>query len=54
MAVIDLKTLEFTSHLDVGGGPDGLAWAILRQILKRMRKSVLKFNRPATPVDRYF
>ncbi len=28
VAVIDLKTLEVTSHLDVGGVPDGLAWAI--------------------------
>jgi len=27
IAVIDLKTLEVTSHLDVGGVPDGLAWA---------------------------
>lgn len=27
VAVIDLKTLEVTSHLNVGGGPDGLAWA---------------------------
>ena len=26
--VINLKTLEVTSHLDVGGVPDGLAWAI--------------------------
>lgn len=28
IAVIDLKTLEVTTHLDVGGVPDGLAWAI--------------------------
>ncbi|HRI22390.1 MAG TPA: YncE family protein [Panacibacter sp.] len=28
IAVIDLKTLKVTSHLDVGGVPDGLAWAI--------------------------
>ena len=28
IAVINLKTLEVTSHLDVGGVPDGLAWAI--------------------------
>ena len=27
VAVVDLKTLEVTSHLDVGGVPDGLAWA---------------------------
>lgn len=28
VAVIDLKTLEVTSHFDVGGIPDGLAWAV--------------------------
>ena len=28
IAVIDLKTLVVTSHLDVGGVPDGLAWAV--------------------------
>jgi YVTN family beta-propeller protein len=28
IAVIDLKNLEVTRHLDVGGVPDGLAWAI--------------------------
>ena len=28
VALIDLKTLEVTSHIDVGGEPDGLAWAI--------------------------
>jgi YVTN family beta-propeller protein len=28
IAVIDLKTLEVTGHLDVGGVPDGLAWAV--------------------------
>jgi YVTN family beta-propeller protein len=28
IAVLDLKTLEVTSHIDVGGEPDGLAWAI--------------------------
>ena len=27
IAVIDLKTLEVTGHLDVGRSPDGLAWA---------------------------
>jgi len=27
VAVIDLKTLEVTGHIDVGGQPDGLAWA---------------------------
>jgi YVTN family beta-propeller protein len=28
VAVVDLKTFEVTSHIDVGGEPDGLAWAI--------------------------
>lgn len=28
VVVVDLKTLEVTSHIDVGGEPDGLAWAI--------------------------
>jgi YVTN family beta-propeller protein len=28
VAVIDFKTLEVTSHFEVGGVPDGLAWAI--------------------------
>jgi len=28
IAVVDLKTLEVTSHFDVGGVPDGLAWAV--------------------------
>lgn len=28
VVVIDLKTLEVTKHFDVGGGPDGLAWAV--------------------------
>lgn len=27
VAVIDLKTLEVSNHIDVGGNPDGLAWA---------------------------
>jgi DNA-binding beta-propeller fold protein YncE len=27
VAVVDLNTLTVTSHLDVGGGPDGLTWA---------------------------
>lgn len=27
IAIIDLETLEVTGHLDVGGTPDGLAWA---------------------------
>jgi YVTN family beta-propeller protein len=30
VAVIDLKTLQVTRHLDVGGVPDGLAWAVRR------------------------
>lgn len=28
VAVVDLTTLEVTGHLDVGGEPDGLAWAV--------------------------
>jgi YVTN family beta-propeller protein len=28
VAVIDLRTLQVTGHIDVGGGPDGLAWAV--------------------------
>jgi len=28
VSVIDLRTLEVISHIDVGGVPDGLAWAI--------------------------
>ncbi|HLZ87517.1 MAG TPA: hypothetical protein VKQ52_09765 [Puia sp.] len=28
VAVVDLKTLEVTGHFDVGGVPDGLAWAV--------------------------
>ena len=27
VAVLDLKTLEVTGHIDVGGEPDGLAWS---------------------------
>ena len=30
VAVVDLRTLEVTGHIDVGGGPDGLAWAVQR------------------------
>jgi YVTN family beta-propeller protein len=28
VAVIDLKTLEVTGHIDAGGEPDGMAWAV--------------------------
>lgn len=28
IAVVDLKTFQVTSHIDVGGEPDGLAWAV--------------------------
>lgn len=28
IVIIDLKTLEIIGHLDVGGVPDGLAWAV--------------------------
>ena len=30
IAVLDLKTFQVTSHIDVGGEPDGLAWAVRR------------------------
>lgn len=30
IAVIDLKSLEVTGHIDVGNEPDGLAWAVRR------------------------
>jgi DNA-binding beta-propeller fold protein YncE len=28
VAVVDLKSLEVTGHIDAGKGPDGLAWAV--------------------------
>ena len=28
VAVVDLKSLQVTGHVDVGGEPDGLAWAV--------------------------
>jgi YVTN family beta-propeller protein len=28
VAIIDLTSLKVTGHIDVGGGPDGLAWAV--------------------------
>ena len=30
VAVVDMKTLEVTGHIDAGGEPDGLAWAMRR------------------------
>lgn len=30
VVAIDLKTLEVVGHIDVGGEPDGLAWAVLQ------------------------
>jgi YVTN family beta-propeller protein len=30
VTILDLKTLQVTGHLDVGGEPDGLAWAVRR------------------------
>jgi YVTN family beta-propeller protein len=30
VAVIDLKSLTVTGHIQAGGGPDGLAWAVRR------------------------
>jgi YVTN family beta-propeller protein len=29
VAIIDLKTLTVSGHIDVGGGPDGLAWSVM-------------------------
>jgi YVTN family beta-propeller protein len=31
IVVVNLKTLSVTGHLDVGGEPDGLAWAVRAQ-----------------------
>jgi YVTN family beta-propeller protein len=28
VAIVDLKTLEVSGHIDAGGEPDGLAWAV--------------------------
>ena len=28
VAVLDLKTLEVVGHIDAGGEPDGMAWAV--------------------------
>jgi len=30
VAVIDLKSLEVAGHIDAGGQPDGMAWAVRR------------------------
>jgi YVTN family beta-propeller protein len=30
VAVVDLKAFTVSGHIDVGGGPDGLAWAVYR------------------------
>ena len=30
VAVVDLKSLTVTGHIDAGGGPDGMAWAVRR------------------------
>ena len=30
VAVLDLNTFKITGHIDVGGDPDGLAWAVQR------------------------
>jgi len=30
VAIVDLKTFQVSHHLDVGGVPDGLAWAVLQ------------------------
>ena len=31
VAVLDLQTMKITGHIDVGGEPDGMAWAVRRQ-----------------------
>lgn len=31
IAVVNLKTLEVVGHIDAGGGPDGLAWAVRKE-----------------------
>jgi YVTN family beta-propeller protein len=31
VAVIDLKSLEVAGHIQAGGQPDGMAWAVRRQ-----------------------
>jgi YVTN family beta-propeller protein len=28
VAVVDLKSLEVTGHLDAGKGPDGMTWVV--------------------------
>ena len=28
VAVVDLQTLKVTGHVDAGGEPDGMAWAV--------------------------
>jgi YVTN family beta-propeller protein len=38
VAVVDLKTLEVRGHIDVGGEPDGLAWA--GRAVAGLRKSI--------------
>jgi WD40 repeat protein len=30
VAILDLKTLEVTGHIEASGRPDGLAWAVRR------------------------
>jgi YVTN family beta-propeller protein len=30
VAIVNLKTLEVTGHIDAGKQPDGLAWAVRR------------------------
>ena len=30
IAIVDLKTFEVTSKLDVGGVPDGMAWSVMK------------------------
>jgi hypothetical protein len=30
VAIVDLRTLEVTGHLEAGRRPDGMAWAVRR------------------------
>jgi hypothetical protein len=35
VAIIDLKSLEVTGHIEAGKQPDGLAWAVTLVCLRR-------------------
>ena len=44
--VIDLKKLEVVNHINVGGGPDGLAWAVRKQKMEMTPYLVKKDIKP--------